>query len=370
MEIGINDLDFMEPEVDDEGHVTGNYTEAGEEKPWVEEGPQYTDYNSGEQDSSNQEEEGFDLLTELLKSKGISDPSRIKFADENDEIQERDWNSLTPEEQYNILATPNEQPDYLQNTGIDDSEAELINLLRTNQLTPDEFINTVKQQGVQEYLAQAQPENNYTVDGISDDDLYIIDLAARTPGITDDELLNALDAAKQNPELFAKQMSGIRQEYKELEEQNNSEQQAIAQQQEQELYQEFSNNIFTSIDDLSEIGGLDITLDDDDKEELAEFILGRDQAGINYLAKALNDPDTLTKMAWFALKGPETIDGVVDYFTKEITRVRKNSYQEGYEAAKAGKTPSVVISKPSKVAKEPSKTDNIETVDDLDFYNE
>jgi len=32
----------------------------------------------------------------------------------------------------------------------------------------------------------------------------MIDLAARTPDITDEELLNSLDAAKQNPDLFLK----------------------------------------------------------------------------------------------------------------------------------------------------------------------
>jgi hypothetical protein len=68
-------------------------------------------------------------------------------------------------------------------------------------------------------------------------------------------------------------------------------------------------------------------MEDDDKDELADFILGVDQAGISNLNKALNDPETLTKMAWFALKGQDTIDNIVDYFTNEITKVRNYSYQ-------------------------------------------
>jgi hypothetical protein len=55
------------------------------------------------------------------------------------------------------------------------------------------------------------------VDSISDDELFMGDLKLRTPDITDEELLNALDAAKANPELFEKQIQGLRTEYKGLE---------------------------------------------------------------------------------------------------------------------------------------------------------
>jgi hypothetical protein len=42
-------------------------------------------------------------------------------------------------------------------------------------------------------------------------------LAARVPNITDEELQTALDNAKQNPDLYKRQITGIRSEYKELE---------------------------------------------------------------------------------------------------------------------------------------------------------
>jgi hypothetical protein len=34
----------------------------------------------------------------LLREKNIGDPTKIKFEDEEGNIQERDWNSLTREE--------------------------------------------------------------------------------------------------------------------------------------------------------------------------------------------------------------------------------------------------------------------------------
>jgi hypothetical protein len=41
-----------------------------------------------------------------LKTRGIDDVSKIKFEDDNGNIEEKDWNSLTKEEKFNILNTP------------------------------------------------------------------------------------------------------------------------------------------------------------------------------------------------------------------------------------------------------------------------
>jgi hypothetical protein len=49
---------------------------------------------------------------------------------------------------------------------------------------------------------------------------------------------------------------------------------------------------------------------------LAEFILSRDSNGQNYLESALQDPETLVKVAWFILNGNEAFNNVEDYFTK------------------------------------------------------
>lgn len=368
MEIGTNtidNLDFYEEEIDDNGQLTGNYVDPEEEKQWMDgqypqEEPQAT------QETEPQHEDS--LITRMLQDRGISDPSKIKFADENDQIVERSWDSLSSDEQYNILNNQVESEETDTND-LSEDEINLLNTLRSNQLSAEDFVNAIKQQAIQEYQQTVAPQEPvYEVDSISDDDLYVIDLMAKIPDITDEELASALENAKQNPELYQKQISGIRNEYKDLEQQNIDEQKAIAEQQEQDRYAAFSNQIFDSIDNLTEIGGLEISLDDEDKDEIAEFILGQDQAGINHLTKALNDPETLTKMAWFALKGQDILDGVVDYFTKEITRVRDTSYQEGLKAQKNVKKPQVVIDS-TKRKNEPkfSQDEKISSVEDLDF---
>ena len=350
MEIGSNTLneqgELMNLDWDDEEDI-----ETAQE-------PTQEEYENGDQYEESEEEP--DLLGYLLRDKGITDPNKIKFADENDQIQERSWNDLSLEEQYNILSQQPEQEQPSVEDALSDEEIQLLNAIRQNNLSPSEFINLSIQQGVQNYINN-QPGPSYEVDEFTDDDLYVADLKIRTPNITDEELTQALETAKSNPELFAKQIEGLREEYKALEDQNKQEEAAIYQQQTQEQYQEFANTIYDNIEQLNAVGGLDIELEDEDKEDLAEFILGQDQAGINHFQKALQDPATLTQIAWFLLKGQDTIDGIIDYFTKEITKVRENSFKKGQESV--GK-PQVVVTKPKKPVV--FSQGQISSIDDLD----
>ena len=350
MEIGSNTLneqgELMNLDWDDEEDI-----ETASE-------PTQEEYENGDQYEESEEEP--DLLNYLLRDKGITDPNKIKFADENDQIQERSWNDLSLEEQYNILSQQPEQEQPSVEDALSDEEIQLLNAIRQNNLSPSEFINLSIQQGVQNYINN-QPGPSYEVDEFTDDDLYVADLKIRTPNITDEELTQALETAKSNPELFAKQIEGLREEYKALEDQNKQEEAAIYQQQTQEQYQEFANTIYDNIEQLNAVGGLDIELEDEDKEDLAEFILGQDQAGINHFQKALQDPATLTQIAWFLLKGQDTIDGIIDYFTKEITKVRENSFKKGQESINK---PQVIVTKPKKPVV--FSQGQISSIDDLD----
>lgn len=372
MEIGIDDidqLDFNEPG-EQQQDVTPEKEHYGDDmeytKPWMDGTDQgYSNNNDSDNNynSSNYDSDD-DLIASILQSKGIDDPSQIKFENDNGEIESRNWSSLTPEEKYNILVTPNSSPE----RDLDDEEIALINDLRTRNMSPQEYMESLVNYGAQEYASNQMPtEQFYEVDGISDDELYMLDLKARTPDITDEELISALDAAKQNEDLYNKQVQGIRQEYKDLEDQRNQEQEAIAVQQQQDSFNQFANTIYDNIEGLNEVGGLDVMLDDDDKEELAEFILGNDQAGNSNLGMALNDPETLVKMSWFALKGIDTIDGMVDYFKNEIKNVRENSYRQGMlDAQKGGRIPPRVVVTQPKSTEFNQNQGEIKTIDDLD----
>ena len=340
-----NNADLSHLSFDDEDEIYDS-PEFQATEPEEEEIGQYYEEESTEEPS---------LIARLLRDKGIQDPSKIKFADDDDNLQDVDWNDLSLEEQYNILSSQPSEETPSPEDFLTEDEINFLNVLRQNNLTPEQYLQAV----VQEQLAnQEPPEPVYEIDSLTDDELFIGDLQIRTPDITDEELLDALNKAKENPELFNKQVNGLRKEYKALEDQNREEQQLLAQEQNQAQYQEFQESIYEGIDSINSFGEIDIELSDDDKNEIADFILTPNQnTGISKLQESLADPKTLSQIAWFLLKGQDTIDGLIQYFTKEISKVRETYQGKGQKPA-----PKVVITKPQ----QKSQSRKVSSIDDLD----
>ena len=344
MALGINDLDIYDDE----------FMENETQKQDVTEEDQI---NEGE--SSKEQETTTNVVTELLKRQGIEDPNQISFEKEDGSIEKLKWDDLSLEEQLNIL---NQKPENDNLPPVNDEIGEdirsLAKELKDNNMSVDDFINYIENQSIQGYQASLQP--HYEVDNITDDDLFKIDLKNRIPDITPEQLETALEQAKSNEELYNKQVNGIREEYKQFEEEQNAQNEAITVEEQQQQYNEFANAITQTIDSLDNVNGIDIELEDEDKYELAQFILGQDAAGVSNFGKALNDPETFVKVAWFALKGADAIDSITDYFKNEITKVRESSYQEGLEDAGSKKN------KPRVVTTKTQEQKKYISIDDLD----
>lgn len=270
----------------------------------------------GEDTPSQQQEDTSDLTTEVLKIIGINDPQKIKFVDDTGAIVERSWDSLDREEQLNILVQKEQEPE--QGT-LDDSEAELIKTIRESGM------------GVQEYLNSLQPEppaKEYQVESLTDEDLYALDLIEKigSDNITDEEIVQAVEQAKQNEDLFKKTVEGLRKEYIRLQEDKEAQ---LAYQQEakrEEEYQKFATSIQNEIKGLSSFAGKDLELSDDDIEDLSAFILDLDESGMSAFGKAMNDPALFTRAAFWVLNE----DKIIEELTKQI----QDSYTRGYEMAK------------------------------------
>lgn len=362
MAIGIDDLDFYgeEPQVTQpqEGTEPSKESAPSQEQATNQENqPPVTEKPESNAVSGETED---DIITELLREKGIQDPTKIKFEGENEETEERSWNTLTREEKLNILRQSTVQSPNEDSSDLTDDEIEFLNMLRTNNLTPQQYLQYLEQQQTQTY------EPSYTVDELNDDDLYVLDLQARVGDITEEQLAKALENAKQDEALFKKQMEGIRKEYKDLEDQNNKQQALLQQQAQEEQYQQFSNVINQQIDQLNSIAGLDVELDNDDKEQLAEFILGRDEAGISNLGKVLNDPESLVLMSWYALNGDKMIDDLTTMFKESVKKARQEAYNKGLEDGKKGIQPGHVVVTPPPSNK-PEEQKIISSIEDLDY---
>ena len=354
MEIGNNDdIDFID-ELDDEQQPDGQKQDPNPDNPQESEDqePEGPD-NTG---TSDPEEGEDDFLTSLLKSRGIEDKSKIKFETEEGDVEEVDWDSLSNEDKLNILSSSESTPE----NGLDESEIQLINAIRNSGMSPSEYLQFIGIGEVERYIQNSQ-EPQYEIDEYSDDELFLMDFMSRMGEVTEDEATEALERAKANEGLFKKQIEAIRNEYKQAEQENQMqaqlEQEEIAQQQ----YDQFSDQIVDEINNLKEIQGFELNMENDDMQELYDFITGQDAAGNNYLAKALSDPHVLVKTAWLALNGDQMINDITSYFQKEIASVRKESYKKGVTDTqkKMEKTDNVVFkdthTKPSK-----------EVFDDLD----
>lgn len=306
------------------------------------------------------QQEESDIISDLLKDRGIEDKNKIKFEDDSGNVVERSWDSLTIEEQKNIL---NQDPNSDPEKNLDEQEIEMINQMRLHGMNPVEYVTALRQQGAA--MVNNRNDNqepNYETDDFTDDELFILDLQYRSPEMSDEEAYQALESAKNNEELFKKQIAGIRQYYKGLETDMKSQKELEAQQEQEEQFQNYSNMVLDSIQNINSIGNLDLDLNNEDKEELAQFILGRDQAGINWFGKALEDPDTVVRMAWFALKGEDAFNDIENYISQQIKTAAQNAYNKGLEEGKKNK----VVINPS-YNKITTTKNKIIDLKDLDF---
>lgn len=313
--------------------------------------PEKTDNQETDSTPPSEGDQEDDLTTEVLRLRGISNPDKIKFEDESGAVTERSWDSLTKEEQINILADQREHQK--TNNELAEDEIDLINAIRNSGMSVQDYMQTITPQ-----INQPQDTNQF--DAMSDEDLYAFDILNKVgnDNITDEELDEALEAAKANETLFKKTVDGLRQQYNRLQEEQKqniaNQQQAAAQQR----YQAFANVVNNQIDNFNSFAGQPIQLSNQDKDNLSEFMLALDEDGSSALGKALQDPKLLTKAAFWLLNEQELI--------AELQKQQQDAYTRGYNAGKGDiLNKSKFVFKPTKQAAS-KKDESIWDSDDWD----
>lgn len=299
------------------------------------------DNNVNQQESANQtesSEQGEDLTSEVLRLKGIKDIEKIKFEDETGAIVERSWDSLSRAEQINILVG-NQEESKSEQDNLDDSEIQLINAIRESGMSPEEYLQS---------LQPRMEEPRYNVDDLSDDEVYALDLLHKVGSdISDEEINQALELAKQNESLFKKTVEGLRKEYIRLQEEEDAKTANEQAAQREEAYNKFASSISQQIQGLDSFAGQPLELSDNDIEDLSAFMLDLDDSGMSAFGKAMRNPALFTKAAFWILNE----DKIVEELNKQI----QDNYRRGYEQAKLdlqGKPKSkLVLSKPTSQGK-------------------
>ena len=232
----------------------------------------------------------------FLQERGIKDPGKIQVTNEDDTTEELDFNSLSTEDQLQVLRD-------LTDPGLTQNEIDTINYLRQNNATLEQVVDYFAQKRLDDYL-QEHPEDvhqkKYEIDDYSDDDLFVVDLKNRYPDLTDEEINEELEAAKANEDLFKKKAEILRNTYKQNEDQAEAERAKLA---EQEV-EDFKNNLMEAASKFNEFQ-LDYTdntsdslvIDEEDKQQMISYVLDQDSENKSQLVKDLENPDRLIELA-------------------------------------------------------------------------
>lgn len=301
------------------------------------------------EDENNKPHDFGDFLHNFLKEKGIEDPSKLQWEDENGEITDVDFDSLSDEDKLNVLNS-------LSDPGLSQHEIDVVNYLRQNKVTFNQVIDYFTKKAVDDYIAQnpdSVPTKTYTIDDYTDEELYLADLKSKYPDFTDEELTSKLNSAKSNEELFKKEVSALRTEYKKEEDAQIEAQK----QKEQQDYDNLVNNLQNVLGNFNEVV-LDSTdpesdvleIEDSDKEQVLAYLLNQDTDGKSQLVKDLENPTTLIELAWLRTQGRTLIDNSTRYWKDLLKQERKEKakLEKELESYKTRESQSVVVPKPPK----------------------
>lgn len=331
-------LDDPEPIVDPENPVTEPEPEPAQVEPENEPEP------AAEPEPTNEDESS---IYAFLKEKGIEDPSKIQFTNEDESIEEIDFNALSKEDQLEVLRM-------ISDPGLTEAEINTINYLREHHATLEQVVDYFAQKRLDDYLKENPDKVHqkvYSVDDYSDDDLFIYDLQQRYPGFTDEELNTELEKAKEDEELFKRKTEIIRNTLKQQEDQ--AEQARI--EQEKQQVEDLRNNLMNAASKFNEVQ-LDYTddesdslmIDNEDKEEMMSYILDQDQDGKSQLVKDLEDSDRLIELAWFMTQGPKMMSELSKHWKKQLADARAETKKVQNELDKLKNKASTFVVPPTK----------------------
>lgn len=315
-----------------------NFQDLHIEDDSFEDSYQYADLEDDYQDPDpDNKPERTDFVANVLKKHGI-DVNAISIQNEEGEEEIVSFDDLTEDEKMELYELATE-------SSITDSELEAINTLRKNQMNLSDMIQWQREEAVKEYLAQSS-HTQYKIDELKDDDLYVFDLHERYPDMTDEELVQDLEFAKQNEALFNKKITALRTEYKQLEDENIELQRQQASQQAEQEFNMLAQSLVDVARNTNELH--DLIIEDEDKEAVLSFLLDRDANGQSQFYKLFEDPQKLFELAWYAKFGKQAFLDVNDYYKKVIEKTRR------------GDTPSPKVARRTAVKRSPADKYDLE----------
>ncbi len=276
------------------------------------------DYESFEETSLIDEpSKEVSFVEKYLADNGL-DKSKIKVYDESGDESEVDFDELSEEQKYDVLMSLNDRSNDL----LSDDEIATINYLRQNNMSLSDFANWQNQLGARS--VQQTPTEQSSIDNYSDEEVIAVDMIRRFgDDVSNEEIQEEIERLKENPETFEKRVRALRVNYKAEEDAYSKMLEDENKIKMEQARNEFTRDYVNVAKNMNYIQG--VTLEDDDKNELLNFVLTKDDAGNTEFQKVMNDPESVLKMAWYFLHGEETYGATVDYFKKLISERNNNN---------------------------------------------
>lgn len=262
-----------------------------------------------------------DVIDRFLRDRGIADPTKLKYENEYGNLEDVNFYELPADEQLSILNG------FANETGLTEEESSVVNYMRQYNVSFQQILDNYAQQQIQAYASQNQITRDYAIDEYDDDELFVADLKTKYPSFTDDELLDKLDAAKINEDLYNKEVSELRAYYKQIEDAQIAEQEQIRQSE----MDAFENNVADILDRFNEIP-LDpsdvncdvLTVEESDKDRIAQYLFATDANGQSQLVKDLSNPEALVELAFYRTQG-NLLSDMANYWKNVLKDERKQN---------------------------------------------
>jgi hypothetical protein len=140
--------------------------------------------------------------------------------------------------------------------------------------------------------------------------------------------MSKLESAKENTDLFDKEVAAIRATIKANEDEEIKQQEAL----EAQSYQELQNNLQLAMADFTQIEldpedkeqdalALDVT--DEDRALMMRYLIERDKDGKSQLVRDLEDPKALIELAYYRTRERDNLTGLTRYWKNELANERK-----------------------------------------------
>lgn len=330
--MNLNDIEFENGSMDD---LLGNPDKASVEPTQTHEEIEVSNFSetvedpmSTQEDTSDDTPVESDVITEFLKNYGIED-GVITYENDNGDTEKVNFNDLDSAEQLNILKN-------LTQSNLSEAEIQTINFLRQNNITINDAIQYYSRAAVEEYIRQNGPvQREYSIDEYSDEEIYFADIKSKFPDMTDEEIQNDVESAKENGELFKKKVESIRKQYKAAEDEKIQD----AKKQQEQMFIQFDNALKDSITNFNEIS-LDykdnqadsIMIDDNMKNTIYHYLMDTSSDGESQFAKDLKNPQNWVKMAAYFLYGDDMISDISNYWKNELKTTRREVQKPAKQA--------------------------------------